>query len=327
MTPGVSVWKIYVPFLLCGLLLGGALLILRQRPSDEGVACTMEAMVCPDGSAVGRSGPNCEFTPCPGTPAPSPSVNCTSDAQCPPGTLCQAVQGAGTVSPDGQPSTFTIVLGECRQKEGTRCATDGECQAGMLCHYRVCTAPQGGECAGPDGDCAQGYRCVQECGPPVARQDDPPPGWRCLLEEVAAKPRNCPICLASNTVIDTPYGPMGVKDVAAGTLVWSIDRYGNRITAEVLRVSRTPVLPTHHVIHVVMKDAREVWASPDHSTLDGRRVADLRVGSTFDGSIVVAADVVPYWDSATYDLLPAGDTGAYWANGIVLGSTLSAGGQ
>lgn len=30
------------------------------------VACTMEAKMCPDGSAVGRSGPNCEFAPCPG---------------------------------------------------------------------------------------------------------------------------------------------------------------------------------------------------------------------------------------------------------------------
>jgi hypothetical protein len=28
-------------------------------------ACTEEAKICPDGSAVGRTGPNCEFTPCP----------------------------------------------------------------------------------------------------------------------------------------------------------------------------------------------------------------------------------------------------------------------
>ncbi|HPN96255.1 MAG TPA: hypothetical protein PLK35_00665 [Candidatus Moranbacteria bacterium] len=27
--------------------------------------CTMEARVCPDGSSVGRTGPNCEFEPCP----------------------------------------------------------------------------------------------------------------------------------------------------------------------------------------------------------------------------------------------------------------------
>ena len=28
-------------------------------------ACTMEMKVCPDGSGVGRTGPNCEFAACP----------------------------------------------------------------------------------------------------------------------------------------------------------------------------------------------------------------------------------------------------------------------
>ena len=31
----------------------------------RGQACTTEAKICPDGSAVGRSGPNCAFAPCP----------------------------------------------------------------------------------------------------------------------------------------------------------------------------------------------------------------------------------------------------------------------
>lgn len=35
-----------------------------KHPS--GKACTMEAKLCPDGSSVGRSGPNCEFAKCPG---------------------------------------------------------------------------------------------------------------------------------------------------------------------------------------------------------------------------------------------------------------------
>jgi hypothetical protein len=30
-------------------------------------ACTMEAKLCPDGSYVGRTGPNCEFSACPGS--------------------------------------------------------------------------------------------------------------------------------------------------------------------------------------------------------------------------------------------------------------------
>jgi hypothetical protein len=38
------------------------------RPTETPIqttACTMEAKICPDGSAVGRSGPKCEFTACP----------------------------------------------------------------------------------------------------------------------------------------------------------------------------------------------------------------------------------------------------------------------
>lgn len=34
--------------------------------NGEPVACTMDAKICPDGSAVGRTGPRCEFAPCPG---------------------------------------------------------------------------------------------------------------------------------------------------------------------------------------------------------------------------------------------------------------------
>lgn len=36
-----------------------------SRNGDDGVVCTMDAMQCPDGSYVGRKGPNCEFSPCP----------------------------------------------------------------------------------------------------------------------------------------------------------------------------------------------------------------------------------------------------------------------
>ncbi len=35
------------------------------KPAKPPVACTEEAKLCPDGSAVGRTGPNCEFPPCP----------------------------------------------------------------------------------------------------------------------------------------------------------------------------------------------------------------------------------------------------------------------
>lgn len=34
----------------------------RQVSVQQG--CTAEAMICPDGTAVGRTGPNCTFAPC-----------------------------------------------------------------------------------------------------------------------------------------------------------------------------------------------------------------------------------------------------------------------
>lgn len=47
-------------------------LMSNQEPRQT--ACTMEAMICPDGSSVGRTGPNCEFSPCP-TATPTPDNN------------------------------------------------------------------------------------------------------------------------------------------------------------------------------------------------------------------------------------------------------------
>lgn len=40
-------------------------------PGPGGIACTMDAKLCPDGSAVGRTGPKCEFAPCPGEEPPN----------------------------------------------------------------------------------------------------------------------------------------------------------------------------------------------------------------------------------------------------------------
>ena len=39
--------------------------IWQLSKNDAGIACTLEAKICSDGSAVGRIGPKCEFAPCP----------------------------------------------------------------------------------------------------------------------------------------------------------------------------------------------------------------------------------------------------------------------
>jgi hypothetical protein len=53
-------------------------------------ACTLEAKVCPDGSLVGRAGPNCQFVPCP-TAVPGGKTFCGGIAgvKCSKGYRCQ----------------------------------------------------------------------------------------------------------------------------------------------------------------------------------------------------------------------------------------------
>jgi hypothetical protein len=55
----------YLPLILIilGLAVGLAYYFKFEVKNER--ACTLEAMICPDGSAVGRTGPNCEFSPCP----------------------------------------------------------------------------------------------------------------------------------------------------------------------------------------------------------------------------------------------------------------------
>lgn len=54
---------------------------ISEKPISQptGKACTQEAKICPDGSSVGRTSPNCEFSPCPEIsntqPSPTPYLN------------------------------------------------------------------------------------------------------------------------------------------------------------------------------------------------------------------------------------------------------------
>ena len=89
-----------------------------------------------------------------------------------------------------------------------------------------------------------------------------------------------------------------------------------------VNVGSTPVPATHRVVELRLSDGRAVDVSPGHPTADGRKVGDLAAGDAYDGAVVVRADLVPYAGGATFDVLPAGATGMYWANGVLLASTI-----
>lgn len=133
---------------------------------------------------------------------------------------------------------------------------------------------------------------------------------------------NCPICLALGTLIDTPQGTVSVENLKVGEQVWTKNAAGDRIVGVILQVGSVRVPSTHQVIHLKLSDGRELWASPGHPTTDGRRLADLKLGDVYDGAQIILFERVPYQGTSTYDLLPSGGTGFYWANGILMGSTL-----
>ena len=330
-----------IPIVIIFLLTAGAALYFA-RTSLEIVpppghvwsgACTDDAMQCPDGSYVGRTGPKCEFMPCPdaGYPPPgggtgggsgaSSGMGCTSDAQCSSSQTCVALEGVGTVEPgDGSGGSFVITRGECKAKSGGACSANADCGEG-ICYAGICTQPVGRQCNSfSDTTCGGAYECVRGCGWPVPHPDEPPPSYFCQLKGYQ---RPCPICLAEDTLIATPSGEVAVQNIGEGMTVWTADASGARVAAKILEVSRTPVPSTHRVVHLILEDGRELLVSPGHPTADGRTMGDLKSGDTIDGSRVITADLVPYSKGFTYDLLPAGATGFYWADGILIGSTLS----
>ena len=82
-----------VPYLLwvsfAGVL-NYSIVQLNQSGDAGGAACTQEAKVCPDGSSVGRTGPQCEFATCPSEDAALPggylpgtySIEAISETSC-----------------------------------------------------------------------------------------------------------------------------------------------------------------------------------------------------------------------------------------------------
>lgn len=118
---------------------------LALLSGDGPWACTMDAKMCPDGSYVGRQGPNCEFAACPGEVRA-----CTKELKiCPDGT------GVGRTGPncefeacpgEGEPNCAPYVC--ANGKTHPRCSEDGHVinYVAAPCHM------DGGEAGAPFED-------------------------------------------------------------------------------------------------------------------------------------------------------------------------------
>ncbi len=102
--------------------------------ASAGVICTAEAKMCPDGSAVGRTGPHCEFAKCPGAATAKPPTGARTggdhvegDVPPPPMPPARGSEGSTTNRPLQKPtpemlkkiqaSTTASNMMEMREKE------------------------------------------------------------------------------------------------------------------------------------------------------------------------------------------------------------------
>lgn len=277
----------------------------NPSPDPSPIACTQEAKLCPNGSYVSRTGPNCEFAQCPGAnpkplpiPTPTPTPNPTP-----------------TPTPDPQPSENQVTLTE-GQREGPLLVQKIYADHVTGINYREypVAVTQSPVTLYIGQSVSNGCDVFLE----LIRIE----GNTAIFIKKTDFNKPCPICLAENTLIDTPDGQIPVQNLTTGMQVWTVDKFGNRIAAIILETSKTPVPSTHQMVHVILEDGREIFASPRHPIGDGKIFNNLSVGDILDGSKIITAEKTTYDKGYTYDILPSGSTGFYFANGILIGSTL-----
>ncbi|MFO0589411.1 MAG: RHS repeat-associated core domain-containing protein [Polyangiaceae bacterium] len=129
-------------------------------------------------------------------------------------------------------------------------------------------------------------------------------------------------CLGGDVRIHTTEGEIPVRELSPAALVWTLTEDGERCPVPLHLVNSSPAPVGHVMRRLLLDDGRTLCVSAPHPIADGTPVGDLEVGDTLDGAVVILAETVPYSGVETFDLLPKGATGCYWANGVLLGSTL-----
>jgi hypothetical protein len=175
---------------------------------------------------------------------------------------------------------------------------------------------------------AGGYRYTLSIGSSIDEPDQTVTGSITFVGTVTEasrtqRPGGCPICLEAATRIATPTGGRLVTNIKIGDLVWTVDARGHRVAAPVERTIRRATPGPHLMLQLVLTDGRTLIAAGTHPDVYGHDLRELRVALAYDGSTVASTAWVASTSTATYDILPSGSTGAYWANGILVGSTLT----
>ena len=106
-----------------------------------------------------------------------------------------------------------------------------------------------------------------------------------------------------------------------GDLVYSMDR-GQLALVPSRRSIASPSTSTHRMVELRLAHGVSLLVSPSIPPPTAAPSARCR-GDRLDGVPVVGARLVSYDQPFTYDILPASDSGTYFAGGVLIGSTIA----
>lgn len=153
-----------------------------------------------------------------------------------------------------------------------------------------------------------------------------PTGTECSgLPAYGCYPLNCPVpvCCSPHTMILTPQGQKDIENIKRGDYIIST----NGEPAIVVKTSKVKVY-NHKVVEVKLNDGTLLEISPGHPIgPDSIKFGALKKGYKLDGRIVESVKLIPYKYSYTHDILPYSLTGNYYANGVLIGSSLFMSGE
>ncbi len=236
-------------------------------------------------AASAGSGGGCDDCPSPRICCDTTCVNAAND-----------ILNCGECGLQCPESAPVCLNGECTSVCSTTCASGACCDTACCAEGEICCDPQGSistpvRCVPPDerGSCPTG--CAPFCD-----------------------------CNSPDTPIATPDGERAIATLVEGDLVYTIDR-GALVPRRIVLASRKPV-EDHEVMRVTLSNGVTLEISATHPLAAGGTFGDLEPGARVDELTVIAAEQVPYSHAFTYDILPASDSGAYVAGGVMLRSTL-----
>ena len=246
------------------------------------------------------------------------------------GSAGTAGSGGATCAPDCAKAGNTCCNGVCVNTDNDihNCGTCGTTcdQSPAFCAMGTCGKPPcmttqdcgvGNACCG-SACCQTGQLCCDIPGP-VSQ------GVKCVAPTDAG---TCPVgckqckCNSPDTPIATPFGNRPIASLHEGDLVYSLDH--GRVVAVPITRTHSIEAPNHVVVRVTLESGMVLEISAPHPTVDGRTFGELRAGDALDGVRIVEARQVAFRFARTYDILPASDSAAYFAGGVLIGSTLGA---